>query len=69
MIVYQLCAIGSYQSFASKGKFFSQKVFRSKEKAEKYIPEFKTKVTGDRIDDLVNDEMLKVVVVELELED
>lgn len=65
--VYQLRAHGGMKSFNRKHTFFSQKVFASREAAEKYASEFRGRVTGDRIDDLVDDAELDIGVIELTL--
>lgn len=65
--LYQLRARGGMKSFDRKHTFFSQKVFQSREAAEKYAPEFRGRVTGDRFDDLVDDAELSIGIVELTL--
>jgi hypothetical protein len=65
--LYQLRANGNMKSFNRRHTFFSQKVFASREGAEKYTPEFRGLVTGDRIADLVDDADLDIGVIELTL--
>ena len=69
MKLYQLCGRGSYKVFQGKGKYYSKFVFKSKNKAEEYIPTFKKKITGDRLDDLQDDDALEISILELELEE
>jgi hypothetical protein len=67
VILYQLRARGSMANFDGMHAFFSRRVFSSKESAEMFAPEFRVLVTaGDHIDDLVDDDDLKITVVELE---
>lgn len=48
MKIYGLIVIGPMKYFNGRNKMFSKKIFRSREKAEAYKPEFVAKCLEDR---------------------
>ncbi len=68
MKLYQLMVSGPYQCFGGNGKFYSGKIFRTAEDAEKYLPTFTASVcSNDRFDNI--ERVTKHVVIELEIDD
>lgn len=66
-IVYQLVAAGPQDTWNRTASIRSKNVFRSKEAAEAFIPEFSKLCTGSDLMDL--DRVDKITIVELWLVD
>ena len=72
MILYQLSARGPLKHFGGSGTLVSRRLFRTKEAAREYMPDFSVSCTTDK-DDASSfstlESITKLTVVELELPD
>jgi hypothetical protein len=71
MALYQLIATGEVKIVSGSYHISSKRVFDTREKAERYIPDFRKLVTTDRceldLSTLKDDKSLSIKIVELEL--